>query len=212
MTRVKICGLRTVAAARAAVEAGADFLGFVFAPSRRQVAPRLVQQLLADLPSGAYETVGVFVDAPPHLINAIAETCRLDWVQLCGQEPPDLCAQLRVPVIKSFRVAGPVDLETVARYMTVCRLVHLDTYRPGQAGGTGETFDWSLAVPVARRWPTMLAGGLDAANVARAIQLVQPYAVDVSSGVETAGEKDPAKIAAFIAAVRRATATAEHTG
>jgi phosphoribosylanthranilate isomerase len=200
VTRVKICGISDVGAARAAADAGADAVGFVFAPSRRQVTVEQAAAIASTLPPFVAR-VGVFVDASRERILEAVAACGLSAVQLHGAEPPDLCAALPVPVIKAVRVAGARSLQALARYRVSAFL--LDAYDPHRPGGTGRTFDWGLAAEAARAHRIVLSGGLTAANVASALQRVRPYGVDVSSGVETDGRKDPDKIRAFVEAVRR---------
>lgn len=204
MIRVKICGIQEEAAALAAADAGADAIGLVFAPSRRQVSLDQARRITASLPPFVTR-VGVFVDEPMASLRAAMDRARLDAVQLHGDEPPEYCAALRdqgVTVIKAVRVAGSLDVQAL-RALPVSAVL-LDTHRPGLRGGTGETFDWQAAVPVARAMRVILSGGLGPTNVADAIAAVRPYGVDVSSGVETEGRKDAAKIRAFIAAARGA--------
>lgn len=203
MTRVKICGIRTLEAAQAAAEAGADAVGFVFWPrSRRSIRPEEAAQISRTLPPFVVR-VGVFVDERPEVMEEIAEAVGLDAVQLHGDEPPEVCGALRRRVIKAIRVQDPSSLAQAARYEVSAIL--LDTYAPDTYGGTGRPFDWSLAQEVCG-WgrPVILSGGLTPENVGEAIERVRPYGVDVSSGVETDGKKDPRKIRAFVEAVRRA--------
>lgn len=148
-------------------------------------------------------TVGVFVNQPASLINSIAETLALDLVQLSGDEPWEDCLLIRRPVIKAVRLGPSGSVAGVLREAEAgtASLVLLDSAVPGQFGGSGVTADWQLARALAEQLPVMLAGGLTPANVGQAIRQVQPWGVDVSSGVETNGVKDPSKIAAFMAAV-----------
>jgi len=200
ITRVKICGITNLADALAACRLGADALGFVLAPSPRQVSPDQARAIIAQLPP-LVGTVGVFVDAPPVEVSVLRRYCGLDWVQLHGDEDEDQAAMQWPRVIKALRVAPGREPDPAA--YPGCALL-LDTYHPQEAGGTGQSFDWGLAVDIARRRPIILAGGLNPDNVARAIEQVQPYAVDVSSGVEKEkGVKDHERIASFIAQVRR---------
>ncbi|ACX52275.1 Phosphoribosylanthranilate isomerase [Ammonifex degensii KC4] len=203
--RVKICGIKDRESALAAVEAGADALGFVFAPSSRQVTPSLVREVVASLPPFV-AAVGVFVDAPLEIVRELVEELRLSAVQLHGRETPEYLQKLkaltRVAVIKAFRVATPDDLSGVEEYPADAYL--FDTKVEGQMGGTGKSFDWEILRGRSFRAPVILAGGLSPENVEPAIRIVRPYAVDVSSGVETKGRKDPAKIRAFIARVKEA--------
>ncbi len=195
MTRVKICGLTNLADALAAVEAGADALGFVLAKSPRRVTPVQVREIVEKLPP-LVSTVGVFVDTPLEEVAAIKAGCGLDWVQLHGSHGQEQLAELGPRVIKVLAVGGqapdPHDYPGA-------RLL-LDTAVAGRSGGTGQTFDWSLAVELARRRPIILAGGLNAGNVAQAVTIVKPFAVDVCSGVEKEpGRKDHEQIRSFVA-------------
>ena len=195
MVRVKICGLTNAHDALAAASAGADALGFIFAPSPRQVQPDQVRAIVAQLPPLVL-TVGVFVDSPLEQIKAVRDFCSLDAVQLHGQETPDLVQALGGRVIKGVRVGAdrPIPLDDFPSAILL-----LDTYSPNQAGGTGHTFDWELARGPALRRPIILAGGLTPDNIIQAINKVRPYAVDVSSGVETEpGRKDHEKLECFI--------------
>ena len=205
MTRVKICGLTNLEDALAACRLGADALGFVLAQSPRRVSPDAVRAIIRALPP-LVSTVGVFADAEPEEVAWLRRYCGLDWVQLHGQEDEAAAAGLGPRVIKALKV-GP-GREPDAEAYPGCALL-LDTHDPRAAGGTGKSFDWSLARPVARARPVILAGGLNPDNVARAIEQVQPFAVDVSSGVEIRkGKKDHERIAKFIARVKTARAPA----
>ncbi len=200
MTRVKICGIRTASAALAAAEAGADAVGFVFyPPSPRFVPPARAAELARRLPPFVLR-VGVFVNAPVEVVEDVAEQVGLDVVQLHGDEPPEVCARLRRRVIKAVRVDGPEAVARAREYPVAAVL--LDAHVPGLYGGTGRRFDWSLVRGLDK--PVILSGGLTPDNVGEAIRQARPYAVDASSGVETDGEKDPEKIAAFVRAVRAA--------
>ncbi len=198
--RVKICGITNLADALAACRLGADALGFVLAPSPRRVSPDQAKAIIAKLPP-LVSTVGVFVDTPVEKVAGIRAYCGLDWVQLHGEEAPEQAAALGPRVIKALKL-GP-GREPYPQAYPGCALL-LDTHHPSVAGGTGQSFDWSLAQGVARQRPVILAGGLHPDNVAQAIRQVQPYAVDVSSGVEKEkGVKDHERIASFIAQVRQ---------
>jgi len=216
VTQVKICGIKDKVHALAAAEAGADFIGFVFAPSRRQVTPDEARQIVdAIKKSGcAAKTVGVFVNTPALQVNTIADLCHLDWVQLSGDEPWEYCLEINRPIIRAIRLGGQSSEDVCAQLAlgasmlsTRTLIVLLDSEVKGKYGGTGIAFDWSLAKLVAMRFPVMMAGGLTPENVAEAIQIVAPWGVDVSSGVEVEGVKDAAKIRAFIEAVRKTDAS-----
>lgn len=207
---IKICGLRTPEHALAAAQAGADLLGLVFAPSRRQVhvaeAVPLVAAIRA-LPAPRPRLVGLFVNTNPATINTIAEELALDMVQLSGDEPLHEGAALNRPVLRSLRMDGsPREAAWLAqRQLGGHPLLYLaDAHVQGSYGGTGVQADWKQAAALAAQVPLLLAGGLHAQNVASAIATVQPMGVDVSSGVESAGQKDCTKIRAFIAAAREA--------
>ncbi|HOV80871.1 MAG TPA: phosphoribosylanthranilate isomerase [Bacillota bacterium] len=202
--KVKICGIRDVPAALAAAEAGADALGFVFAPGPRQVSRETARAICSELPPFVAR-VGVFVDAPAALAEETADYCGLDVLQLHGNEPPEYCRGLKYRVVKAFRIKNAASLEMVKKYR--CAAVLLDTYVSGLAGGTGCSFDWTIAGELASARPVILAGGLNPENVGRAIEVVRPYAVDVSGGVETNGKKDIEKIRMFIRRVREVDKT-----
>ena len=211
MTRVKICGIRDETHALAAVEAGADFIGLVLAPSERQVSPARAREIADAVKksSAATKVVGVFVNAPVFQINEIADFCALDVIQLSGNESWEDCREIANPVIKAIRIGrqSPEDicaeLSAASRLLARRRFVTLlDSEVEGKYGGTGESFNWGLAQEVARRFPVIIAGGLDPQNVAILIKTVSPWGVDVSTGVESNGLKDASKIRAFIEAVR----------
>jgi phosphoribosylanthranilate isomerase len=212
MTRIKICGIRDKTHALAAVEAGADFIGLVFAPSQRQVSPAKACEIASAVKksSDATKVVGVFVNAPSAQVNELADFCALDWVQLSGDESWEYCREVVRPVIKAIRIdqQSPeklyAELSAGSKLLPAQRFITLlDSRVEGKYGGTGESFNWNLAQRVTKRFPVIIAGGLDPKNVARLIERVAPWGVDVSSGVETRGVKDIAKIKAFIEAVRK---------
>ena len=215
MTRVKICGIGDKSHALAAVEAGADFIGLVFAPSRRQITPAKACEIAsaAKKSGDITKVVGVFVNAPSSQVNETADFCGLDWVQLSGDESWEYCCEVVKPVIKAIRIGRQSPEELCAELAAGDKLLPaqrfialLDSQVEGKYGGTGETFDWNLARQVANRFPVIVAGGLDPENVAQVIETVAPWGVDVSSGVETGGIKDMAKIRAFVEAIRKADA------
>ncbi len=196
MVRVKICGITRLEDALAAARAGADALGFNFWPrSKRYLDPRAAGEIIAHLPP-FIAAVGVFVDPTREEALRAAALSGVHWLQLHGDEPPELCASLTLPVIKGIRVHDRASLDALAEYDVAGFL--LDTDTPGY-GGSGTTFDWTLAAEGARRAPIVLAGGLTPENVADAVRQVRPWAVDVASGVESApGVKDHEKTARFI--------------
>ncbi len=205
---VKICGVRTPEAALAAAEAGADMIGLMFAPSRRQVevaAARTIVEALRASPRGRdVAVVGVFVDEQPALIAEIAAAVGLDWAQLSGHEAVDTVDALDVPAIKALRFDGdPSEAGWLADGGNCATdPVLVDAHVPGSFGGAGVVGDWAAAARLAVQRPVLLAGGLTPLNVAEAIRVVQPWGVDVSSGVETDGAKDLDKIRAFVRAAK----------
>jgi len=212
MTRVKICGLRDISHALAAVDAGADFIGLVFAPSKRQVNPAKAYEIASVVKESSNTTkvVGVFVNAPSSQVNELADYCALDWVQLSGDESWEYCLEVVRPVIKAIRIDRQSHEELYTELSTGSKMLSpqefialLDSRVEGKYGGTGESFDWTLTQEVAKGFPVIIAGGLDPKNVARLIETVTPWGVDVSSGVETGGVKDIAKIKTFIEEVRK---------
>jgi phosphoribosylanthranilate isomerase len=236
MTLVKICGMREPRHAVAAADAGVDFIGVIFATSRRQVSVEQAQaiaralgisQAAAEVPpvdaardarwfrrwARSIENllwrkrpllVGVFADAEPETINSIAESCGLDLVQLSGHEAWGMCLEIGRPVIKAIRVRASASARSILGTMRpgTAALCLLDSDVEGVLGGSGRAFDWELARGVAAKRPIILAGGLTPENVGEAVLQLRPWAVDVSSGVETDGLKDVAKIRAFVAAAR----------
>ena len=200
--RVKICGITSIDDAQAAVEAGADALGFMFyEPSPRYLTPEEAGAIIRELPAHVAR-VGVFVDTDEATIRNTATTAGLDTLQFHGNESPDFCTQFKLRTIKAFRVKDGESLGQLAGYGTDAWL--LDSYVQGVPGGTGERFNWDLAVEAKRLGrPILLAGGLTPENVGEAVGQVTPYGLDVSSGVEAApGRKDAAKVAAFIASAK----------
>ena len=230
MTWIKICGTTNLADANAAVAAGADALGFIFAESPRRIAPAEARKIIEKLPA-AVEKVGVFVNETPERMHAIIEETGLTAVQLQGEETPDIANKLkhlhatrrgRLHIFKALGVAP--GIEGVIREFTSSASIDgvlLDSFAARAAGqvegkqraargGTGKTFDWKRAaafVPgLARRTRVIIAGGLSPANVREAIHMLSPWGVDVCSGVEESpGKKDPAKVRAFMRAARAAT-------
>jgi len=200
--KVKICGITNLADALVVVQAGADALGFVFwQQSPRSISMETAARIVHELPPFIVK-VGVFVDAPTdHVYRAIGE-CQLDLLQFHGEETPDYCVQFGLMSMKAFRIRDQGSLQLLPSYLTDAWL--LDTFVPGKIGGTGEPFNWELAVQAREMGrPIFLAGGLTPENVSEAVRQVRPYAVDVSSGVESSpGKKDQAKVKAFITAAK----------
>ena len=233
MTRVKICGIRQLDHALVAAEAGADFIGLVFVPGRRRRVEVAEAQAISTGLRGhgdkVPKVVGLFADQPLEEVNRIVGACRLDLVQLCGRESLEYCQRVHTDVIKVLHVPGfaesagpeivegslPADSpreniigdlgETIHAYVNAGHLVTLDRLVEGLPGGTGLGFNREIAARLSQQGHSfLLAGGLTADNVAKAVKTVQPWGVDVSSGVETAGVKDPDKIREFISQVRLA--------
>ena len=201
-TRVKICGITQIEDALCAVHTGADAIGLVFyAPSPRCVSVAQAQKIFAAMPPFV-SVVGLFVNASTAEIQSILSQVHLDIVQFHGDETPAQCAQINLPYYKAIRVKPETNLLQYAIEFNAAKALLLDAYSEQAYGGTGHTFDWNL-IPNKLPKPIILAGGLDAKNVADAIQQVRPYAVDVSGGVElTKGIKSADKIAAFMQAVK----------
>lgn len=204
-TWVKICGITNLADAQAAIEARADALGFVFyAKSPRSMTIPAAAEISRQLP-GFVMRVGVFVNAlKADVLRAIGE-CGLNLLQFHGDEPPEYCAQFGLMSMKAFRMRDAETLKELTQYKTDAWL--LDAYSPEAVGGSGEKFNWDLAIAAQRFGkPIFLAGGLTPENVAEAVRKVRPFGVDVSSGVEVSpGKKDPVRVRAFINAAKAAT-------
>ncbi|HZI18450.1 MAG TPA: phosphoribosylanthranilate isomerase [Pyrinomonadaceae bacterium] len=206
MTAIKVCGVTSLEDAVAAVEAGADALGFnLYPPSPRYVSTAAARSIIEALPAGV-TTVGVFVNAgTPEEVSRAADAAGFDFVQLHGDETPEYCERVGCArVIKALRVGPRFEAAGAAGYSTGAVL--LDAYVAGERGGTGHTFDWNVARRVREIVPCLyLAGGLNPANVAEAVRAVAPFAVDVCSGVERApGRKDAALMRRFVESVRGA--------
>ncbi len=203
MVRIKICGITNSGDALLAADLGAHALGFNFyKKSPRYISPDQARHIIGQLPPFV-AAVGVFVDEDAAKVREIASLAGLEWLQLHGKESPEYCRSLGCRVIKGFRVQDRGSLAILAEYRDAVQAFLLDNYRPGLPGGTGETFDWALAQEARKFGPIILAGGLTPDNVAEAIRVARPAAVDVASGVEAApGKKDPVKLKAFIEAVK----------
>ena len=204
MTAIKICGITREQDALAAAHCGANAVGFVFyAKSPRAVTPARAAALMCVLPPFV-TSVALFVDADVAAVKHTMAMARADLLQFHGDESPAYCRQFGVPYLKALRVRPGVDLLQYARDYHDAKALLLDAYVEGTPGGTGATFDWAL-IPKNLPLPVVLSGGLTPENVTVAIKAVRPWAVDVSSGVESArGIKDAAKIAAFVTGVRNA--------
>ena len=224
MTHVQICGFRSVEPLLAAVDAGADAVALVFVPSARRHVTASEAHALLDEARASGRTlprvVGLFADQPVEEVRETIASVGLDAVQLCGSEGVEYAAQLEVPVSKVISVDTETPVAAQMPRIMVLQQRHalaghrivLDAQAPGEYGGTGQQFDWDLAADFAGAFEMSLAGGLSPDNVQEAVERVRPWGVDVSSGVETDGEKDPAKVRAFMEAVRAADARRKKGG
>jgi phosphoribosylanthranilate isomerase len=215
-TAVKICGIKDMDTIRSIRQLPVDYVGFVFAASKRQVSPHRAKELIGELKTGEgrkIKTVGVVVDPAQEALEELLMAVPLDAVQLHGSEPPQLCRWLRtekrVQVIKTFSVSasGGIDPNRLDAYQDAVDAVLLDTYDPATVGGSGRTFNWDVIPAVKQRCkragiPLFVAGGVNEANVESLVRAYQPDGVDVSSGVETNGVKDVKKITAFVERVK----------
>lgn len=195
MTKIKICGIQDTSSAMTAYAHGADYLGFVFANSKRQITPDKTKEIIKRLPLDILK-VGVFVNCPTDEMIAIADFCGLDLLQLHGQETYENYRYSSYPIIKSVSIKSSELNVPKADYLL------FDTWHKSMAGGSGKTFDWNYLENYKAKTPYFLAGGLNKENVAKAIKCLSPFAVDVSSGVETDGIKDIKKIIEFIKNVK----------
>jgi phosphoribosylanthranilate isomerase len=209
---VKICGLKTIEALDAALDAGADMVGFVFfSPSPRNIG-REAAKMLGERVKGRAKKVALSVDATDAELTAVIEALRPDMLQLHGKEAPERVASVRsrfrLPVVKALPIETRADLSPIYAYAKVADWLLFDARAPREAtrpGGLGQPFDWNVLERINPGVPFMLSGGLDAANVSEALRITRANAVDVSSGVERRpGEKDPQKVRAFVAAARAA--------
>ncbi len=201
MTKVKICGIRNLQDAIFAVDYGADAIGFVFAKSIRKVSKEKARTIVRKLPPFV-TTVGLFVNETAEDMEATCRFCGLDAIQLHGNEPPDIINKLKdFKIIKAFRIQNEKDISPIRKYKP--NAILLDGYSENKMGGTGTTFDWKIVKKISTPIPIIVAGGLTHLNVSRAIKIVKPYGVDVSSGVETKpGQKDKRLIKKFIDTVK----------
>ncbi|MDX1436742.1 MAG: phosphoribosylanthranilate isomerase [Anaerolineales bacterium] len=213
---VKICGITSMDDAIAAVDSGADVLGYNFFEGSSRYIPRVkcaeIQAYL-DERGLSVHTAGIFVNEDPFIVRRIMDDCRLDIAQISGDETPEYLDQIPGLIYRSVRLRDPGQVyHVVTDYAGRPNLTLLiDSYRPGRYGGTGETADWSLAEQISRDYPILLAGGLTPDNVSTAIRAVRPWGVDVASGVETApGVKDHDKMRAFIVRARSAVNETVH--
>jgi phosphoribosylanthranilate isomerase len=212
MIRIKICGLSCVEEALACAELGADYIGLVFAPSRRRISAEKAAQIVDSLRSNNSRpaVVGVFVNLPSKEVNLISKQVGLDFVQLSGDEPLDYCREITLPVIRTIRVSNSTTPDEIINTISRSQSTNfensltflLDTQFQNSYGGTGQTFDWSLAKKIASRYQVIIAGGLSSNNVIDLLTEVKPWGVDISSGVETEDKKDISKIRTFIQNVK----------
>ncbi|EFV77006.1 phosphoribosylanthranilate isomerase [Cytobacillus pseudoceanisediminis] len=193
--KVKICGIRDISTALFAIENGADALGFVFAESKRKINPEAAGEIIRELP-GEVLKVGVFVNETKATIEEIANVSGINVIQLHGDETPEFCSSFSLPVIKALSVGSPDDLSQLDEFS--CEYILLDSPKGKYRGGNGVSFDWSILNKPLQDKKMILAGGLKPENVGEGIKAANPYMVDVSSGVETEGKKDPEKIKRFI--------------
>ncbi len=201
MTKVKICGIKDLKDAISAVDYGADAIGFVFAKSIRKVSKEKARAIIRKLPPFV-TTVGLFVNETAENIEATRRFCGLDVIQLHGDEQPNIINKLKdIKTIKAFRIQNEKDITPIKKYKP--NAILLDGYSENQMGGTGTSFDWKIVKKLKTSIPIIVAGGLTHLNVSRAIKIVNPYGVDVSSGVERErGVKDKRLIKKFIDAVK----------
>jgi len=210
-TRIKICGMTRPEDALAAAEAGADALGFVFyPPSPRHIEIDQAWSIIDVLPAFV-TTTALFVNPEPGLVKTVIQRLKIDLLQFHGDEPAEFCEQFERPYIKAVRMQSNTDLADLSQHYASAQALLLDTYVKGVPGGTGEAFNWDWVAPSKRDdtcLPIILAGGLTAENVGKAVQTVQPWAVDVSGGVEAEpGKKSVAQIQAFVEAVNASART-----
>ncbi|MFC1770693.1 phosphoribosylanthranilate isomerase [Candidatus Margulisiibacteriota bacterium] len=199
--RIKICGITNIDDAQNAVSLGASALGFIFAEnSPRYITPEKAEEICMFMPPFV-QLVGVFVNEKKEVINKIAEQCKLNLIQLHGNEEPGFCLNINRKVIKTFKLTTEEDLKLIPQYQGVVSAILLDTKVEGKDGGTGQVFDWGLALKAKESFdiPVILAGGINISNIKKAVQLVNPYAIDISTGVESEpGQKDYNKIKELI--------------
>lgn len=207
MTWIKICGITNLKDALKATDLGVDALGFILALSPRRMDPLSIREITRALPKSLLK-VGVFVNEELKEVLRVAEDCNLDALQFHGEESPEYCRQVSLPVIKAIRVKDSESLQEVEKYHFASIL--LDSFSAAeQAGGTGKTFCWEMAREVRKKRNFILSGGLNPSNVFRAIQMLRPMGVDVCSGVERVpGKKDRFKMTEFVKEVRKADETA----
>ena len=203
--RVKICGITNIEDAEHCVSLGVDALGFNFyKESPRYIEPNKTQEITHFLPPFV-STVGVFVNTDADDINKISEQCNLDYVQLHGDESPNDCLKIKAKVIKALRIENEDDIQSISQFQGLATSLLLDTKSESAYGGTGKVFDWGIALKAKDYdMPVILSGGLNAENIARAIGFVNPYAVDICSGIESSpGIKDYNKLEELLSVIRK---------
>jgi len=193
--KIKICGITNLPDALDAAALGASSLGFIFSKSPRQISQHEAKAIIKELPP-FISTVGVFVNESLEYINEVTHDCKLDIIQLHGNESPDFCAKINRRTIKAIRIFGIEDLKIIDKYKNVVSGILLDTYVVNTAGGTGQAFDWGLAHEAKKYGiPIIVAGGINPDNLVKAVKTASPYAIDLSSGVEKFhGKKDYEKL------------------
>lgn len=198
---VKICGIQSIEIAKVVEANKSDFMGFVFAPSRRYIDPAVAAKISKEIK--AVKKVGVFVNEGFSRVNEIAALCQLDYVQLHGDETPEYCRKIHYPIIKAFRYKEDFNPKLICQYPVDMALI--DTYQLGSAGGTGQCFDWKSAQERLNQidLPLFIAGGIDQDNIEKMAGFLSPAGVDVSGGVENNGMKSKEKIIDFIKVVRK---------
>lgn len=215
MTRVKICGLSEIEHVLVAGRAGADFVGLVFAPSKRRISLEKALPVVEAVHhlNSQLAVVGVFVNSSFQEVNRIADYCQLDLVQLSGDESWEYCQQIEKPLIKAIHISHKWSAEELLTRLengqrvlgSKSPIYLLDTLVEHQYGGTGQSFSWEIARQVTAKFPVVIAGGLHPQNVGQVVSSLRPWGVDVSSGVEADGVKDTEKIKVFVNAVRSAS-------
>lgn len=202
LSKIKICGIKTLKEIEIINKYPVDFIGFIFAKSKRQVTPEVVAQLRRFVRKDI-KVVGVFVNESIETINAIIEKCQLDVAQLHGEESIETCKTVKCKIWKSFSVRNQQSLQTITSYSQVTHGILLDTYTKVLKGGTGKTFDWKIVKDFSKRYTIILAGGLNPNNIQKAMLTVNPQVLDINSGVETHLLKDENKIKEIFKALGR---------
>ena len=218
MAKFKICGLRDLENTVLASNCGAEMLGFVFVSGvRREISLPAARKIMVDyrelVGSNASALVGLFANQSVNFVNRVIDTCGLDYAQLCGDEPPeywdnvnsDVIRQVKIPIGRDFEATTRKAKEEIETVLENGAIPILDRMETGHLGGTGKSFNWGIAANIPKGSKFILAGGLTPSNVAEAISIANPWMVDVSTGVETEGDKDPYKIKCFSNAIKGTT-------